>query len=212
MWQKLMTRLAELIRRIKGYAIAFVTGAVSAAALVLRFLIKRQRAAGYDDAGLKARQKDRAERADQERETAITEAKQAQKREERQESAEELRDKILTGGLIVLLALGLLASTARATEPGPFVPEDYDTLRRYYLATWDLSEQYRALYMEAEQSAAELRESNARLLEIISEQATEIESLREELKQANSWRFGVLGGATWSPAGPGVFIGGSLQF
>jgi hypothetical protein len=212
MWQRLMTRLAELIRRIKGYAIAFVTGAVSAAAALLWLVAKKRRAARYDDRGLVERQKDRAARADRERGENAAEAKQAQKREERQESAEELRDKILTGGLIVLLALGLLASTARATEPGPFIPEDYDTLRRYYLATWDLSEQYRALYLEAEKSAAELRESNTRLLEIISEQATEIETLREELKQVNSWRFGLLGGATWSPAGLGVFVGGSVQF
>ena len=212
MWQRLMTRLAELIRRIRGYAAAFITGAISAAAALLWLVAKKRRAARYDDRGLVDRQEDRAGRADRERETAAAEAKQAQKREERQESAEELRDKILTGGLIVLLALGLLASTARATEPGPFVPEDYDTLRRYYLATWDLSEQYRALYMGAEQSAAELRESNARLLEIISEQAAEIETLREELKQVNSWRFGLLGGATWSPAGPGLFLGGSVQF
>lgn len=212
MWQRLMTRLAELIRRIKGYAIAFVTGAVSAAAALLWLVAKKRRAARYDDRGLVERQKDRAARADRERESATVEAEQAEKRETREESADKIRDKILTGGLIVLLALGLLASTARATEPGPFVPEDYDTLRRYYLATWDLSEQYRALYIEAEQSAAELRESNTRLLEIISEQATEIESLREELKQANSWRFGLLGGGQWTPQGWGANVGVLILF
>lgn len=107
-----------------------------------------------------------------------------------------------------------MAGTARATEAEPFVPADYNTLREYYLAAWDLSERYRGLYLQAEESARELRESNTRLLTVIEEQAKEIEALRAEIKklQAPSLSFGLLGGVTWSPAGPGVFLGGEISF
>lgn len=171
---------------------------------------------------LEERQADRAERADAERELDKQKEAAAADREQQVEDAQEQRKKILSGTLGVLLVLaGILsgctavkaATAAQGSQAAPFIPGDYDTLRKYYLATWDLSEKWWALYMEAEQDAAELRESNQRLLAIIDEQHKEIEGLRSQLTAAKRPGFGLVGGATWSPgSGPGVFLGGAISW
>lgn len=88
------------------------------------------------------------------------------------------------------------------------MPGDYDTLKRYYPATWDLSEKWRQLYLDAEASVTELRESNARLLAMVEAQRKELETLRNRGPS-----FGLVGGATWSKgSGPGVFGGAFITF
>lgn len=205
--------MMNLIKRVKGHAIAFFSGLLSALAMGLYFFCRR-RPPGFDDQGLADRQAERKRRAEEETAKAIQEERKASDRKEQFEQADKIRDKIISGGLIILLTLGLLGMTARATEPGPFIPEDYATLKQYYLATWDLSERYRGLYTDAECSVSELRESNAKLLTIIEEQAKEIEALRAEIKKlrAPSLSFGFLGGVTWSPGGPGAFLGGEISW
>ena len=208
----LTSKWAERIRKIKTHAIAFIVGIISAMAMGVWLFYKKLRPPGVKDHGLADRQADRKRRTEEEAEKAAQEDANAAGRGESFQEAESRRDKILTGGLLVLLSLSLLATTAHADEPSPFIPADYDTLKQYYLASWDLSEQYRGLYLQAEDSAKGLRESNTKLLIIIEEQAKEIESLREELRRMNAWSFGALGGVTWSTSGPGVFLGGTVQF
>jgi len=207
-----MSKLAERIRKVKTHAVAFIVGIISAMAMGAWLFYQKFRPPGFDGQGLADRQADRKRRTEEEAAKAAQEQSNAADRGESFQEAESFRDKILTGGLMILLSLSLLATTARATEPGPFVPEDYAALKQYYLATWDLAERYRGLYLQAEDSAKVLRESNTKLLIIIEEQAKEVESLREELRRMNAWSFGALGGVTWSTSGPGVFLGGTMQF
>lgn len=153
----------------------------------------------------------------------VEEQVKADQRRDRAEDAETLRRKIMTGTLCLLIALTVgmaYSATTRAAETlptqtvaatpqaGPSIPGDYETLKRYYLAAWDLSERYRSLYQQAEESSRDLRESNARLLQIIEEQREEIRALQDRGPS-----FGLTGGATWLPAsGPGLFLGGCIMW
>lgn len=205
--------MKALLQKAKNI-LAAIGGVVLIVLAVLSVLCLGRRSRHFEE--LEARQADRAKRAKAEEQLAGQTDEAAADREQRFEDAEALRHKIQTGGLIILLAAATFAAgTARAAEPasqGPFVPADYASLKQYYLATWDLAERYRGLLLEAESSVRELRESNGRLLAIVEEQRQEIGDLRAELARARGAGFGLVGGGLWTPAGPGAFIGGTLQF
>ena len=86
-----------------------------------------------------------------------------------------------------------------------FIPDNYAELREYYIELWDLSEEYRQLYHEAEASVKTLQESNERLQKIIADQQAYIESLKRP-------RFGLTGGGSWTPQGWGAGAGLIILF
>lgn len=199
--------MRAFLRTAKRYAAAFFAGLAAGLVALLAILT----------GGIDLKEEQRRERADVEKRLSGQEQEAVDDREARAEQADEIRRRIQAGTLCILLGAALLTGAARVraavsqTQPPasscPAVPADYDTLKHYYLTVWDLSEKWRGLYLEAEESARKLRESNERLLAVIAEQEKEIQALR-----ARRPSLGLFGGAAWSPSGPGVYVGGGVSW
>lgn len=187
MLQKILPKVKEWLATIGGFILAAVF------ALCWAFGAKRAGSDICDDA---------RERAEDERDIAEQQKTASESRQKRAERAEKKRNKFI---LPILLCVLLTAFMPARAAGELYIPDNYAELREYYIELWDLCEEYRQLYHEAEASVKALQESNERLQQIIADQQAYIEQLKRP-------KIGVLGGATWSPAGLGVFVGGSVQF
>ena len=141
------------------------------------------------------------ERAEEEKRVADQEKESSENRQNRAERAEKKRNRFI----LPILILFLCASTVAYAGENLFIPDTYDELREYYIELWDLSEEYRALYYEAEASVKALQESNDRLQQIIADQQAYIDSLRRP-------KFGVSAGGSWTPSGWGANAGLIILF
>ena len=145
---------------------------------------------------------DARERAEDEREIAEKEQDASVSRQNRAGQAEKKRNRFILPILLFILLWSVLPVGAAGEL---FVPDNYAELREYYIELWDLSEEYRQLYQEAEASVKALRESNERLQQIIQEQQAYIESLKRP-------KIGVMGGGQWTPQGWGAGAGLIILF
>ena len=175
--------MMNLLKKVKTYTVTFFAGIISAVVAVLFFVFKRKSTLPFNDAAFDERQADRKQSTEAEKTKIETEKSKAENRKQKAKDADAIRETIVKGSLSILLCCLLLPSAAHATGPAPFIPADYDALKQYYLTVWDLSEQYRELYMSAEASIEVLHISNLNLMSLIDEQKEEIEFLREEIKR-----------------------------
>lgn len=200
--------MLERLRSIKPVVLSFVSGLAAGVAgvvyLILR--IRHAKAESIEDPD------GHGSRIDAEKQVHRNEANRQKTRDQRRQEAEDLRRRILTGGLVLLFLLS--AAKAKATSGTPAIPGDYATLKEHYLAVWELSERYRALYQEAETSVQTLEASNDRLLKMVEEQQAEIRALRAEVAslRARTPKFGLTGGASLSSGGPGLFLGAIISW
>lgn len=172
---------------IGGYLLAAIL------ALLWAFSSKRAGSGVCDDA---------RERAEDERDIAEQQKTASESRQKRAERAEKKRNRFILPVLIFVL-LGAFLPARAAGEL--YIPDNYAELREYYIELWDLCEEYRQLYHEAEASVKALQESNARLQQIIADQQAYIESLKRP-------KIGVMGGGSWTPQGWGVNAGLIILF
>ena len=145
---------------------------------------------------------DARERAADEQEIAEKEQNASVSRQNRAGQAEKKRNRFILPVLLLVLLWSILPVKAAGEL---FVPDSYAELREYYIELWDLSEEYRGLYLEAETSVKALQESNERLQQIIQEQQAYIESLKRP-------KIGVMGGGQWTPQGWGAGAGLIILF
>lgn len=187
MLQKILPKVKEWLATIVGFILAAVF------ALCWAFGAKRAGSDICDDA---------RERAEDERDIAEQQKTASESRQKRAERAEKKRNKFILPVLIFVL-LGAFFPARAAGEL--YIPDNYAELREYYIELWDLCEEYRQLYHEAEASVKALQESNERLQQIIADQQAYIESLKRP-------RFGLTGGGQWTPQGWGANVGVLILF
>ena len=180
------TKVKDFFLTIGGYLLAAVFA-------LLWALSKRAGSNVCDDA---------RERAESEREIAEKEQDASVSRQNRAGQAEKKRNRFILPILLFILLWSVLPVGAAGEL---FIPDNYAELREYYIELWDLSEEYRQLYHEAEASVKTLQESNERLQAIIADQQAYIESLKRP-------RFGLTGGGSWTPQGWGVNAGLIILF
>ena len=145
---------------------------------------------------------DSRRRAKDEEVIASREAKSAESRETRAKEAESKRNKFILPLILLLILMGTVS--VKATD-NLYIPDNYDELKEYYLELWELCEEYRSLYYEAETSVKALHESNARLQEVIKSQQDYINSLKRT-------HLGIMGGGSWTPQGWGANVGIIILF
>jgi hypothetical protein len=133
-----------------------------------------------------------------------SEQEAAKSRVERAKVLRDILQKLLTGGLTVLLIVGTVSpGWCRAADAPsqPYIPQTYDELLAYYREAIALLQQYDSLYKEADASNRALLQANAELRSLVEKQQTFITTA------AGRRHIGAISGVALTGGDPGVYLG-----